>query len=196
MGEYIKNTRQVVSAEEVPDEVLQLWYDDVAKTEISMTPMPRVPFSELPVQPDVEGWLIAVLSPQTQIRFWAVLALQRLYLFTDTSGEVEPHDAIDLKDVTVRAVTETAAATKRYVADLTGCDKNWSCCRRTPRDLKSEYAEELLTAQSRALEIAQRSDLTPAMMQKSCKQPRTRLALVAESQDLMEKWVHLISSGP
>jgi hypothetical protein len=194
LEEYIKNTRQLVSATEVPDEVLQRYYDDVAKKEISMTPMPRVPFSELPVQPDVEGWLIAVLSPQTQIRYWAVLALQRLYLFTDTSGEADPHDAIDLKDVTIGAVSETKAGAKRYAADLTDGNREWFR-RRKRGKLRSDSAEELLAAGTRALEIAQRPNSTPSILQKSCKQPRARLALVAESKDLMEKWLHLISSG-
>ena len=109
-------------------------------------PRPRVAFSRLPVQPDIEGWLIASSASLTMqhqaLRKWRllvrcssalrtkggfgrpdakptplrcaissmvwldssctdadrkVLALQRLYLFSDNS-DVDPADACDLKD--------------------------------------------------------------------------------------------------
>merc|ERR1712187_28688 len=87
--EYIENTRRVVGPGEVPEEALRSWYEAVKQSEISVEPLPRVSFAKLPVQPDIEGWLVAVLGSQTQQRFWAVLALRRMYLFSDAS-EVEP----------------------------------------------------------------------------------------------------------
>merc|ERR1712046_520936 len=115
--QYIENTRQLVGAEEVPDSALRVWYETIKETEIAMEPLPRVAFSQLPVQPDIEGWLVAVFSANAQKRYWAVLALQRLYLFSD-SNEVEPGDAIDLKDTHVRSVQEFPECRERFVAEL------------------------------------------------------------------------------
>merc|ERR1719265_1685111 len=104
--------------------------------------MPRAPFSKLPVQPDVEGWLIIVLEPQMQVRYWAVLVLRRLYLFADTR-EADPEDVIDLKDVTVHSVAEDPHAFKRYEADLLG--SSYFPCR-SRRSRPSEFVQELLDA--------------------------------------------------
>jgi len=183
---YIHNTRSVLTAEEVPEEALRDWYDGVKQVEISVEPLPRVAFSKLPVQPDIEGWLIAVLSSQLQKRYWAVLALQRMYLFSDTN-EVEPADAIDLKDAVVCSVMDDKACKERFMSDLqTSC----LCFMRSSRT-------ELLDAETRAFEVCQQGNmLEPAILKKSAAKPRSRLALVAESPDLAEKWVHLISTGP
>lgn len=185
---YIDNTRLIVGAEEVPDEALRVWYDAVKQVEISVEPLPRVAFSKLPVPPDIEGWLIAVLSSQMQKRYWAVLALQRMYLFSDTS-EVEPADAIDLKDAVVRSVTDDKACKERFVSDLHSHKTGCLCFVRTGKT-------ELLDADTRAFEVCQQTACEPAILKKSASKPRTRLALVAESPDLAEKWVHLISTGP
>ncbi|CAE6923350.1 Cyth1, partial [Symbiodinium sp. KB8] len=114
LEEYISNTRRLVSEEEVPNEALRTWFEDISCTEISVEPMPRTPFSKLPVQPNIEGWLIAVMEGARRLRFWAVLVLQRIYLFSDSQGDVDPEDVIDLKDVAVAALAEDSAAKKRY----------------------------------------------------------------------------------
>ncbi|CAK0824052.1 unnamed protein product, partial [Prorocentrum cordatum] len=62
LEEYVGNVRQCVGAEEVPEEALKCWYDVVKENEIAIEPMPRVAFASLPVQPNIEGWLIAVLG--------------------------------------------------------------------------------------------------------------------------------------
>ena len=120
-------------------------------------PRPRVAFSRLPVQPDIEGWLIASSASLTMqhqaLRKWRllvrcssalrtkggfgrpdakptplrcaissmvwldssctdadrkVLALQRLYLFSDNS-DVDPADACDLKGSPVNNSCQPAA---------------------------------------------------------------------------------------
>jgi len=186
--EYIENTRLIVDVEEASDEALTAWYNAVKQVEISVEPLPRVAFSKLPVQPDIEGWLIAVLSSQLQKRYWAVLALQRMYLFSDTS-EVEPADAIDLKDAVVCSVTDDKACKERFVSDL-NTHKTWCLC--SVRNGRTE----MLDAETRAFEVRQLAPGEPSILKKSATKPRTRLALVAESPDLAEKWVHLISTGP
>ncbi|CAE7873834.1 CYTH1 [Symbiodinium necroappetens] len=108
LEEYISNTRRLVSEEEVPNEALRTWFEDISCTEISVEPMPRTPFSKLPVQPNIEGWLIAVMEGARRLRFWAVLVLQRIYLFSDSQGDVDPEDVIDLKDVAVAALAEAS----------------------------------------------------------------------------------------
>ncbi|CAK9094994.1 Cytohesin-1 (PH [Durusdinium trenchii] len=188
LEEYIANTRRLVPAEEVPDEALRAWFEDISCTEISVEPMPRTPFSKLPVQPNMEGWLIAVVK-NTSLRFWAVLVLQRIYLFSDSQGDVDPADVIDLKDVAVTTLEEDPEARKRYLDNLPGARRSFCCRRRRPDPW-------FLAASRRALEISQRSSGPPAILQKSCKKAMRRLVLVAESADLAEKWVHMISCGP
>lgn len=195
LEEYIANTRRLVSAEEVPDEALRAWFEDISCTEISVEPMPRTPFSKLPVQPNMEGWLVAVVN-NTSLRFWAVLVLQRIYLFSDSQGDVDPADVIDLKDVSVAALEDDEAARKRYLENLPGARRSWRslCCRRRARP-----DPWLVAAARRSLEISQRSSGPPVILQKSSKRiPRAlrRVVLVAESNDLAEKWVHMISCGP
>ncbi|CAJ1426199.1 unnamed protein product, partial [Effrenium voratum] len=183
LEEYIANTRRLVSAEEVPDEALRAWFEDIRScTEISVEPMPRTPFSKLPVQPNIEGWLVAVLNG-TILRFWAVLVLQRIYLFSDSVGDVDPADVIDLKDIAVVALQDEEAARKRYLDHLAGSRR--FCCRR-----RAKPAPWLLAAAERSLEISQRNSGPPAILQKSCKSPPRRLVLVAESADLAEKWAY------
>jgi len=189
--EYIGNTRRVVSSEEVPEEALRNWYEAVKQTQVSVEPLPRVSFSKLPVQPDIEGWLVAVLSPQKQRRYWAVLALQRMYLFSDKS-EVEPADDIDLKDTTVCAVLDDKSCRERFAADLRSATCSLCFAVRAKRRVA-----DLPDAEARAFEVRQKEPGTPAILSKLCAaKPRTRLALVAESEDLAEKWVHRISAGP
>jgi hypothetical protein len=190
--QYIANTRGVVPDAEVPEQALRVWYDAVKDDEISVEPLPRAAFSKLPVQPDIEGWLIAVLGSQTQQRCWAVLALQRMYLFSD-ANEVEPADAIDLKDVTVRCVAEDGPSKERFSADLQRSSRGKLCQCFPPRDTST--FGDLQDAETRAFEVCQQGADKPAMLQKLSK-PRTRLALVAETADLMEKWVGLIAAGP
>merc|ERR1712046_148473 len=124
--EYIHNTRRVVGDSEVPEEALRTWYEAVKQVEISVEPLPRVAFSKLPVQPDIEGWLVAVLSATTQSRYWAVLALQRMYLFSDTN-EVEPVDTIDLKDISVCSVVDDRGCRERFAADFKKTSGVCSC---------------------------------------------------------------------
>lgn len=187
--QYISNTRLVVSEEEVPDTALQKWYDEVSQQQISVEPFARQPFSKLPVQPDIEGWLIIILEPMNQVRYWAVLVLGRLYLFTDAKGEADPVDIIDLKDVTVQHVMGNDGARKRFDADLLGSGF-LPCC--GGRAQYSELDQELLSAHDRALEIRQiSSGGSPSLLSHSVKRPRSRLSLVAESVDLAEKWSNL-----
>jgi cytohesin len=187
--EYISNTRRVVGDEEVPESALRSWYDAVKQDQVSVEPLPRVAFSKLPVQPEIEGWLVAILDAQTHWRFWAVLALQRMYLFSDAS-EVEPADTIDLKDTVVSSVREDQPSKDRFVGDI----RTRSC-----RSCFLPWGKltELPDAELRAFEVLQRTDGEPAMLKHICAcRPRTRFALVAESSDLADKWVQLISTGP
>jgi len=70
-----------ISAEEVEDRYIQRWiYEEVKRKEIQMHPLPRVPFNNLPVQPDIEGWLVVILKGRQSQRVWAVVAYQRLCL--------------------------------------------------------------------------------------------------------------------
>lgn len=187
--EYISNTRRVVGDEEVPEATLRSWYDAVKQDQVSVEPLPRVAFSKLPVQPDIEGWLVAILDAQTQRRFWSVLALQRMYLFSDAS-EVEPADTIDLKDTVVCSVREDQHCKDRFASDI-----------RT-RSCKSCFLPwgglaDLPDAEWRAFEVLQRTEGDPSILKNICAdKPRTRFALVAESPDLADKWVQLISTGP
>lgn len=190
--EYIRNTRLCVSDEEVPDETLRTWYDKVSKVQISVEPIPRAPFSKLPVQPDIEGRLVVVLNAQAQKRYWAVLVLKRLYLFTDVSDN-DPEEKIDLKDIIVHPVAEEQSASERFHSDLstdTGCA---SCCmrRRSSFEDESEFVDELRQAEDCAFEVTTQSG-EATLLQKSCKKPRAYVAFVAESPDLMEKWVNHI----
>lgn len=185
--EYIKNTRRVVGADKVPDEALQHWYDQVKEVEISVEPMPRASFSNLPVQPDIEGWLILVLNSQVQKRYWAVLALQRLYLFSDRD-EVDPAEAVNMRGARATGVLADKGAQDRFSRDLHSSKAKCMCfVAKGPLDVGD--------AEPRAFEVVQTQTNNAAWLQKLTK-PRTRLSLVAESPDLMEKWVSLIASGP
>lgn len=180
--EYIRNTRQVVGPEEVPDESLRSWYAAVKKVEISVFPLPRVAFSQLPVQPDIEGWLVLVQSAQVQRRYWAVLALRRLYLFSDTS-DCEPTEAIDLKDMSVHVGTTDNVSFPNSGGNMKHCLCLFPRSALRDSDADSDSAFELRLNLSRPAQQLSR------ILQKQ----RTRLLLVAESADLMDKWVHLIS---
>eukprot|EP00441_Pelagodinium_beii_P011301 CAMPEP_0197696106 /NCGR_PEP_ID=MMETSP1338-20131121/116140_1 /TAXON_ID=43686 ORGANISM="Pelagodinium beii, Strain RCC1491" /NCGR_SAMPLE_ID=MMETSP1338 /ASSEMBLY_ACC=CAM_ASM_000754 /LENGTH=551 /DNA_ID=CAMNT_0043279171 /DNA_START=34 /DNA_END=1686 /DNA_ORIENTATION=- len=120
--EFVENTRRVVGEEEVPEEALVMFYNAVKEAEISMQPMPRVAFSRLPVQPDIEGWLTVVLSTHDQRRYWGVLALQRLYLFSDNS-DVDPADACDLKDASAQSILDDVDSRERFTSNLMGKTK-------------------------------------------------------------------------
>lgn len=186
--EFISSTRLLIEDVEVPEETLRGWYEAVRETEIALQPLPRVPFSELPVQPDIEGWLIAVLSTQKQHRYWAVLALQRLYLFSDIS-DVEPCDAIALKGKHVHALKSDVPARDRFISDM----RSGRCtCSFVSRNLKSRPDFFEL---DQAFEVSQQTSTAPTMLSRLSK-PRTRLVLVAETPDLTEKWVNLITCGP
>ncbi|CAE7649566.1 NSUN5 [Symbiodinium microadriaticum] len=184
--EFVENTRRVVSEEEVPAVALRQFYADVKKAEISMQPMPRVAFSRLPVQPDIEGWLIVLLGAEDQRRFWAVLALQRLYLFSDNS-DVDPADACDLKDASAGKILDDADARERYQM-LQGRGKGKCFC--FPRSGRGLVDPDM---ERRAFAVNQKSDGT---WLSQLGHPSSQLILVAESSDLMEKWVSLIDCGP
>eukprot|EP00930_Biecheleria_cincta_P022585 TRINITY_DN16488_c0_g1_i2.p1 TRINITY_DN16488_c0_g1~~TRINITY_DN16488_c0_g1_i2.p1 ORF type:complete len:576 (+),score=123.26 TRINITY_DN16488_c0_g1_i2:159-1886(+) len=175
--EFVKNTRRVVGENEVPEEALLSFYQAVKEAEISMQPMPRVAFSRLPVQPDIEGWLM-------------VLALQRLYLFSDSS-DVDPADACDLKDASAHAVLEDASAKDRFYNTLHGRQNKCMCFVRNGRD--GDLLDE--DFESRAFEVSRKAEKGSTWLKKLGK-ASSRLSLVAESTDLMEKWVSLITSGP
>lgn len=190
--QYIQNARLCVSAEEAPDAALLCWYEKVSQTQISMAPIPRAPFSKLPVQPDVEGRLVAVLNAEVQKRYWAVLVLRRLYLFTDTC-EVDPEDVIDLQDIVAHPVAEDQNASERFRNDLsghTGCF--FTCMRRNQRVKESAFVDELKHAADRSFEVLQLSTSKPSLLQKSCKKPRDHVTFICECPDLMEKWVNHI----
>lgn len=188
--EFITNTRRVVGESEVPEEALLSFYHAVKEAEISMQPMPRVAFSRLPVQPDIEGWLMVVVGASDLRRYWAVLALQRLYLFSDSS-DVDPADACDLKDASAHAVLEDAATRDRFYNTLHGRQNKCMCFVRSARD--GDLLDE--DVDSRAFEVSHKVGKGFAWFKKLGK-ASSRLSLVAESTDLMEKWVSLITSGP
>jgi len=179
--EFITNTRRVVEASEVPDGALQEFYTSVKENEISMQPMPRVAFSRLPVQPDIEGWLTVLVGPSDLRRFWAVLALQRLYLFSDNS-DVDPADACDLKDAQAVKVADDSGARERFSALLRGRQGKCFCLFPSPR-ADSEMAE----MENRAFEVNQQGGLWPTLGLP------LNLVLAAESADLTEKWVNFIA---
>lgn len=206
LEEYVGNVRQCVDAEEVPEEALKCWYDVVKENEIAIEPMPRVAFASLPVQPNIEGWLIAVLGigEASQRRYWAVLALQRLYLFSDAS-EVEPADAIDLKEAHAALLREDEAAEERYLADTgsNGC----GCLPMTASARKSrcDHSCEVDCIACRGFEVRQNvpdrepkllANLSQSLGRGLAKTPRARLVLVAETRELSDKWVSLIQAGP
>merc|ERR1711935_618142 len=113
-------------------------------------------------------------EPQLQQRLWAVLALQRLYLFSDAS-EVEPVDAVDLKDTSALSVIDDAAARERFGAEL----------RRRARRGKLRCScftavenPELLDAEGRSFEVFQLASAGEARILKKLSKPRSRLVLV------------------
>jgi len=190
LEEYVRNTRLVVGSDEVPDEALCLWYQAVRDNEISVEPLPRVPFSTLPVQPDIEGWLVAVLGSRVRRRVWAVLALRRLYLFSD-ADEMDPTDTLDLKDVGVRLLADDAVSRKRLCAELRGSTLRGmgACLEVVPEDLP----ELVLRGFVLQRELGDgKLELKGTLGAK----PLQQIVLVAEASDLAEKWVMLISSGP
>jgi hypothetical protein len=204
--EYIRNTQTCVGPEEVPREALRSWYEVVRNTEISVEPLPRVPFSTLPVQPDIEGWLIAVLAPRVRRRFWAVLALQRLYLFSDRAEEIEPSDTLDLKDFSVCSVARDRPARDRLRKEQGGVCLG-GCLAAVPEDLPEmvlrsfelsrlephhPFASARTTA-SNPRGTGSRAEGNAVQMKQG--KLRMALVLVAESPDLMERWVNLISAG-
>lgn len=206
--QYVTSTRLCVKPDEIPDDALRLWFDGVQEQEISMEPLPRVAFSQLPVQPDIEGWLTLILGSRTVHerrvnRYWGVLALQRLYLFSD-ENEIEQVDAVDLKDAIVRCVSDEAGSRQRLEADLRGA----GACRcpmfpgSSSSSVRAELAVELEDAEvrrfDRAFEIIQSGDKQTFLHKLTKDLPwarRTRLVLVTETADLCGKWVSLISSG-
>jgi len=192
VDEYIKNTRNCVEPDEVPDEALRCFYESIQDGEIRLEPLPvnAFDFDKLPVQPNIEGWLIAVLGPQTLRRYWAVLLLQRMYLFADCL-DTRPSDAVDLKDLAVCAVPESQAARDRIHADLQS-KKSMCLCLGRSTNGRGELEDN---AEERSFELYPRVKDAPLTLKHLLK-PRTRLALLAETRDLMEKWVNLISSGP
>lgn len=198
LEEYVGSVRQVVPPEEVPEEALRCWYEAVKESEIAIEPTSRVPFAALPVQPSIEGWLVVVLGARVSRRCWAVLVLQRMYLFSDAS-DVEPAGVIDLKEVQVSLVKDYEASKVRFHNDLLfrlGCVL-------LPVSFTTRKGRcELLSTGSRAFEVRQNSDGAPRMLgrlSQSLGRPsklRERLVLVAETPDLMERWVSLIEAGP
>lgn len=192
--EYIKNTRLVVGETEVSNEALKHWYEAVKAQEISVEPLPRVQFSTLPVQPDIQGWLIALLGPRVRHRLWGVMALQRLYLFSDTD-EVEPGSVIDLRTTNVGSTwTPDQAMRKRLMAEFKGGGIMGFCCALIPEDLEMRNGGGLL---DRAFELrtvsAGPNDRPPPITIKGFT-PRENLILAAETQDLAGKWVDLIET--
>jgi hypothetical protein len=194
--EYIRTARGCVGNDEVPEEALRRWYAVVRDVEISVEPLPRVPFSTLPVQPDIEGWLIAVLGPRIRRRLWAVLALQRLYLFSDSGEEIEPSDTLDLKDFIVCSIARDAVARERLRKEQGGFCLG-ACLAAVPEDLPDMVLQ--------AFELRKHRESRPAggggrakgqpLTHLTLGAPRDTLVLVAETPDLMERWVNLISAG-
>lgn len=188
MEQYIKNIRSVVSSDEVPEEALRLWYEDVEEHEIALEPLPRMPFSTLPVQPNIEGWLVAVLGPCQRRRRWGVLALQRLYLFSD-ADDVEPSDVLDLRSMSVGAVARNADSRKRFAAELRGAGP-FAWLGGTPKDFP-ELADRSfeLWCEANGAEKPQ-----PIRLRET--RPRDTLILAAETADLAKRWVGLVGAGP
>jgi hypothetical protein len=188
--EYIKSTRYCVGAEEVPDEVLQRWYGIVKGNEISVEPLPRVPFSTLPVQPDIEGWLVQVLGSRVRRRLWAVLALQRLYLFFDQ--DMEPSETHDLKDYEVSAVARDTQALARLRKEQGGFCLG-SCLAAVPEDLPEMVPRAF---ELRSTSCGGKGASRPSSsIGHGAHRARNTWVLVAETPDLMERWVNLISAG-
>mmetsp|Transcript_57730 Transcript_57730/g.137398 ORF Transcript_57730/g.137398 Transcript_57730/m.137398 type:complete len:582 (+) Transcript_57730:100-1845(+) len=192
--QYISNTRNVVDQDEVPEAALRSWYDTVRDDEISVEPMPRLAFSTLPVQPDIEGWLIMVLGPQTRRRAWAVLALQRLYFFSDRGSELEPSDVIDLRDMCACSVPRDSQARDRLKSELRG--GLLSCRQPPPEDLSDliERSFQIWYKRGRQPSTGGKSEGSAnGLIELSHAGARERLTIAAEAPDLMEKWVSLIS---
>jgi len=102
--QYTASVRETnISSDEVSDEYIRQIYEEVRDNEIQMHPLPRVPFSSLPVTPDIEGWLVVILKGRPPQRYWAVVAMQRLYLFSD-SDEINAFLCIDLKNLSGKGV--------------------------------------------------------------------------------------------
>jgi len=181
--QYVQNTRSVVSEQEVSEEALRAWYANVKGEEISVEPLPRGRFAQLPVQPDIEGWLIAVFSAQNQHRLWAVLALQRLYLFSD-EDEFEPVETIDVRDAHVVPVAQDSSAKRRFLVELYGTRGMCQC-----------FARAMPSEIERAFEVSI-SGNEKQILGRLEHQAKGRIVLVAETSDLCEKWHSLITSGP
>jgi hypothetical protein len=104
-----------------------------------------------------------VLDSQTQIRYWAVLALQRLYLLTDDGGDAEPEEAIDLKTVHAVAAAEDAKARRRFHADFTGKTSLINFFAHA----QSDFAKGLFATDSRAFEVQQQVAAAPGIIHES-----------------------------
>lgn len=209
--EYIKNVRQLISEEHVPDEALSDWYEKIRSEEIQLQPLPRVAFSELPVQPDIEGWLI-VFTGTARYRFWAVLAIQRLYFFSD-EDDLDPREPVlqvDMRDVRAYAVSSNKDIEKKFKDDLKPRKGFFQCCSKGScrEGLEPDAALREMYPE-RAFEICNpRGNGSPdeflVLLQPEPKpgSPNTvegklkKLVLVAETRDLMDKWASLITSGP
>jgi len=190
--DYIHSARSVVVPEEVPEEALRFWYKEVSECEISLEPLPRVPFSTLPVMPDIEGWLTVVLGPRARRRTWAVLALQRLYLFSDRSEDLEPTDVIDLKDMTICSIAHSAVSRERLRKELhLGGMCLGACLAAVPDDLP-----EIVVRGFELRRQGARENIVKSVIQLKHSKPLANLVLAAETPDLMDRWVGLISSGP
>ena len=100
--EFVKSVRSTPPGDEISEAQCIQIYEEVKEQEISLQPLRRVDFSNLPVQPDIEGWLLFVEGKKTIRRFWSVLALERLYLFADTDN-MTPSHVIHLEHVNVRS---------------------------------------------------------------------------------------------
>lgn len=186
-SDYILNTRRVVCSDEVPDEALRNWYDTVSEEEISVEPLPRVDFSMLPVQPDIEGWLVVVVGPRVRRRMWSVLALQRMYLFSDAGSDIEPFDVVDLKDARISALSQTPEACERLRADLgRGRLGIGRCC---------AGVEDLPDLERHGFEVRWGMGGKKAAALPRLGRATDSLFLLAETPNLTNRWVNLISSG-
>jgi len=93
------------SEEECDDAYIAQIFEHVKAEELQMTPLPRIPFNCLKVSPDIEGWLVVILKGRPAQRFWAVIAISRLYLFSD-QDDLNAFLCINLKGTSVKPVSK------------------------------------------------------------------------------------------
>ncbi|CAD7922535.1 unnamed protein product [Amoebophrya sp. A120] len=112
VSQFIVNSRTILQPEEASDQFLTNVYEDIKASEIQLRPLPQAPLSSLPVAPDIEGWLTVLLQVNPRgvhiQRYWCVLAIQRLYIFSDKYHGLGlyPRLCLDVKAIRANTVSD------------------------------------------------------------------------------------------